>query len=99
MESIFFKTRNKTRLPTFIALIQNNTTGSVSQCNYEIRHGKSYKRKGGSQKALLEPIYEFSKIARYKNQYTKLVAFQYTNNKFVGKNHGNNPIHEGYKTY
>ena len=46
-----------------------------------------------STKKLLELISEFSKVARYKINIHKSVAFSYAKNELTKRNKENNPIH------
>ena len=52
-----------------------------------------------STKKLLELMYEFSKVARYKTNIQKSVAFLYTNNEAVEKNQRFDSIYNGTKNY
>ena len=52
-----------------------------------------------STKKLLELIHEFSKVAGYKINAQKLVAFPHTNNEATERNQGIDPFYNCTKTH
>ena len=95
MESISPKVRNKTRVPTLTTTIQHSF-GSFSHSNpKEIQIGKKevklslfaddmilyIENPKDSTRRLLELINEYTKVARYKINTQKSLAFLYTNNE------------------
>ena len=68
----------------------NGISKTVTICRW---HDTIYKKPSRLHQKVIEPIHEFSKVARYKINIWKSVAFLYTNNPIRKTNEENNSIY------
>ena len=99
IESISPKVRNKTRVPTFTTTIQHSSGsfGYSNQSRIRNKRNPNWKRRSKTltvcrwhdplhrkpTRKLLELINEYSKVAGYKINTQKSLAFLYTNNEKI----------------